>query len=161
MSLPQPRRVPVPVCRSQPGQARPVLLGQRAGRGKPRHPKVIELAPPGGARTRVVGRPVIKFPEFWLDPVAYALADIAGAAAGAASTSTGAAGGNTSTSTAEGAGGSSIMGIGAGPSSTESADSGVAGWVGVPSTRPGCCLGGGGAVYWSPKLIEEAPPGGA
>lgn len=100
----------------------------------------------------------MKFPEFWLDPVAYALADIAGAAATA---STGAAGGNTSTSTADGAGGSSIIGIGAGPSSTESADSGVAGWVGVPSTRPGCCLGGGGAVYWSPKLIVEAPPGGA
>lgn len=103
----------------------------------------------------------MKFPEFWLDPVAYALADIAEAAASTGTATAGAAGGNTSTSTAEGAGGSSIIGIGAGPSSTDSADSGVAGWVGVPRTSPGCCLGGGGAVYWSPKLIVEAPPGGA
>ncbi|CAM9646279.1 unnamed protein product [Ectocarpus sp. 13 AM-2016] len=147
------------------------------------HPKVMELAPPGGARTRVVGRPVMKFPEFWLDPLAYAFEDTAaaaddGAAASSASTASSGAGGGTtaascsatSSSTAGGAGGSSIMGIGAGPSSVDSADSGVVGCVGVPSTSPcWCCVlvvtpaaaAAVGPVCWSPKLMEDAPPGGA
>lgn len=105
-------------------------------------PKVIELAPPGGARTRVVGRPVMKFPEFWLDPVAYAFAETT-AAAGAA-TASGTAGGFTSptpsssspSSSTVGTGGSSIMGIGAGPSGS-SRDSGVVGCVGVGTNAVG------------------------
>lgn len=77
------------------------------------HPKVIELAPPGGARTRVVGRPVMKFPEFWLVPLAYALAETAGAAAEGIGAEDGATASPSFSDSSVGAGGSSIIGIGA------------------------------------------------
>ena len=36
----------------------------------------MELLPPGGARTRHVGRSEIMFPQFWLLPFAHALDDV-------------------------------------------------------------------------------------
>ena len=42
-------------------------------------PKVIWLVPPGACATRVVERPVMTLPQFWLAPLAYELAEMAGA----------------------------------------------------------------------------------
>lgn len=39
-------------------------------------PKVTELRPPGGARTRDVGRSEIMLPQFWLVPEAQALLEV-------------------------------------------------------------------------------------
>mmetsp|Transcript_17162 Transcript_17162/g.26820 ORF Transcript_17162/g.26820 Transcript_17162/m.26820 type:complete len:120 (-) Transcript_17162:403-762(-) len=94
--------------------------------------------PPGGACTRVVGLSVMKFPQFWLLPVAYAFDD-------------------TRLST----GGSTFFVPGAGAVWTTF----VLSTIGVGST--GCCCGGatheafGSWTGSVPKMLELDPPGGA
>ena len=53
----------------------------RNGRGCGAYPKVIWDIPPGGATTRVEGRSVSTFPQFWLAPLAYRFEDCAFATA--------------------------------------------------------------------------------